>query len=269
VLFSTQVGLHNVPVTVSADLATWYPPADAMPVLPSWAVWGHTWAPGAVALGDHYVLYFAARSAASGRQCIGAAVSDLAYGPYTPTSDEPLVCQLEQGGSIDPFPFVDADGTPYLLWKADGNAVGIASRLYSQRLRPDGLALEGEPVELVRSGSAWEQPLIENPAMVLLDGTYVLLYSGGWWESDGYATGYATCAGPAGPCAKATVDAPIHRSGGGDAGPGGAATFAGPAGDEWVVYHAWTPGRVGYDVGGARSSRFAPLGWGPTGLIMG
>jgi beta-xylosidase len=261
--------MHNVPVAVSTDLVTWWPPADAMPVLPSWAAWGRTWAPGVVALQDHYVLYFAARSAEHGRQCIGAAVSDLPQGPYTPTSDQPLVCQLDQGGSIDPYPFVDASGDAYLLWKADGNAVGIASRLYSQRLRADGVALEGEPVELLRSSAGWERPLIENPAMTLLDGYYVLLYSGGWWESDGYATGYATCAGPAGPCTKVTVDGPIHRGARGEAGPGGAAVFAGPGADRWVVYHAWTDGEVGYGGGGARSLRFAPLRWGPTGLAIG
>jgi hypothetical protein len=269
VLFSTQVGLHNVPVTISTDLVHWYPPADAMPVLPSWAAWGRTWAPGAFEIGGGYALYFAAHHAATGRQCIGVATAKEAYGPYTPVGDAPLVCQLDQGGSIDPFPFVDEQGVPHLLWKADGNAVGIASRLYSQRLTADGLGLEGEPVELLRSGSAWEQPLIENPAMAVVDGRYVLLYSGGWWESEGYATGYATCAGPAGPCDKVTVDAPAHRGADGEAGSGGAASFRGPAGDDWVVYHAWDADRVGYRDGGVRSVRFAPVAWGATGLAIG
>ena len=164
-LFSTQVGLHNVPVTVSVDMATWYPPADALPgPADLGGVGPHV---GAGRRGAPRQLRPLLRGPVGqhGRQCIGAAISKPAYGPFTPTGDQPLICQLDQGGSIDPDPFVDTAGSPYLLWKADGNAVGIASRLYSQRLRPDGLALEGEPVELLRSDAAWEQPLIENPAM--------------------------------------------------------------------------------------------------------
>ena len=43
--YSTQLGQMNVPMMTSTDLATWTPPVDALPRLPSWAAWGHTWAP--------------------------------------------------------------------------------------------------------------------------------------------------------------------------------------------------------------------------------
>lgn len=260
-LYSTQVGFHNVPVATSADLATWSPPTDALPELPSWAEWGRTWAPGVLARPGGFVLYFAARSAVTGRQCIGAAASKLATGPFSSPAAEPLVCQPELGGSIDPFPFVDADGAPYLLWKADGNALGRASVLFSQRLAPDGLSLAGDAVPLLRNDAAWEAPLIENPALLGVDGRYLLLYSGGWWESDGYATGYATCDTPLGPCTKVTTQRPLHASDPGVAGPGGATVVAGPAGDLWLAHHGWAPGLVGYATGGARSLRFASLRW--------
>ena len=65
VLYSTQVGLLNVPVATAPDLATWSPPTDALPTLPAWAEWGHTWAPGVLARPGGFVLYFAARSKAS------------------------------------------------------------------------------------------------------------------------------------------------------------------------------------------------------------
>ena len=260
-LYSTQVGFHNVPVATSPDLATWSPPIDALPELPSWAEWGRTWAPGVLARPGGFVLYFAARSAATGRQCIGAATSKSATGPFTSSAAEPLVCQPELGGSIDPFPFVDADGTPYLLWKADGNAVGNASVLFSQRLGPQGLTFAGDAVPLLRNDVAWETPLIENPALLGLDGRYVLLYSGGWWESDSYATGYTTCDTPLGPCTKATTEEPLHASDGVVAGPGGATVITGPAGDMWLAHHGWAPGVVGYTAGGVRSLRFASLAW--------
>ena len=261
VLYSTQVGLLNVPVATAPDLATWSPPTDALPELPAWAEWGRTWAPGVLPRPGGFVLYFAAHSRATGKQCIGAATSTSATGPFTSPATEPLVCQPELGGSIDPYPFVDADGTPYLLWKADGNAVGSASVLFAQRLGPGGLTLAGDPVPLLQNDAGWETPLIENPALVRVDGRYMLLYSGGWWQSDSYATGYATCDTPLGPCTKLTTDHPLHASDLGVAGPGGATVISGPAGDMWLAHHGWTPNAIGYPAGGARSLRFESLRW--------
>jgi hypothetical protein len=37
--------------------------------------------------------------------------------------------------------------------------------------------------------------------------------------------------------------------------------MAGPAGDDWLVYHAWSPDAVGYDNGGARRVCFAAITW--------
>ena len=261
VLYSTQVGFHNVPVATSVDMQTWSPSSDALPQLPDWAAWGRTWAPGVTRHGGRYLLYFAAHHSSSGRQCIGVAASASAEGPFVSQATDPLVCQTLLGGSIDPYPFVDSDGTRFLLWKADGNAVGQASTLFAQRLTADGLALTGEPVGLLSSSAAWEQPLIENPALVATDRSYALFYSGGWWDSAGYAVGYATCDTPLGPCTKTTVAAPLLASAGDQAGPGGACVFTGPAGHQWLAYHAWTPAAIGYDSGGTRSLRFASLTW--------
>jgi beta-xylosidase len=260
-LYSTQVGNHNVPIATSPDLRVWSPQTDALPRLPAWAAWGRTWAPGVTLLGDRYLLYFAAHHQASGRQCIGVAASTTVTGPFTPAAPDPLVCQTHLGGSIDPYPYVDPDGTAFLLWKADRNAIGQSSTLFAQRLAPDGLALTGQPVGLLSSDAAWEQPLIENPALVATGRTYVLLYSGGRWNSAGYAVGYATCDSPLGPCTKATIHRPLLASSGDQAGPGGACVVTGPTGDQWLAYHAWTPGAVGYHNGGTRSLRFAPLTW--------
>jgi beta-xylosidase len=260
-LFSTQVGYLNIPVAFSDDLRQWSQPVDALPELPPWAEWGRTWAPGVLQPDNGFVLYFAARSRALGVQCIGAATARAVAGPYTSPAPEPLVCQPSLGGSIDPQPFVDRHGTAYLLWKADANAIGGTSQLFAQRLQPDGLALAGEPVALLRSDAGWEWPLIENPAMLAGDDTYLLLYSGGWWESGGYATGYAVCETPLGPCVKKTTQQPLLTGAGDEAGTGGASVMTGPAGDHWLAYHTWTPGAIGYSSGGVRSLRFASLTW--------
>ncbi len=56
--YSTQVGSLNVPVTSSADLATWRQAADALPILPSWAAWGRTCAPAVLKRGSTWVLWY-------------------------------------------------------------------------------------------------------------------------------------------------------------------------------------------------------------------
>jgi beta-xylosidase len=260
-LYTTQVGFMNVPVAVSDDLATWSAPVDALPELPLWSEWGSTWAPGVLRRPGGFVLYFAARSRALGLQCIGVATASSAAGPFVSPDPEPLVCQSELGGSIDPYPFVDRDGRAYLLWKSDENAFGNTSHLYGQRLRPDGLAVEGDAVNLLANDAGWETPLIENPALLAAADTYVLLYSGGWWESAGYGTGYATCTTPLGPCVKVTTEGPVLGSQGTEAGTGGACVMTGLAGDHWLAYHAWTTGAVGYGSTGVRALRFAKLEW--------
>jgi hypothetical protein len=73
------------------------------------------------------VLYFAARSRTLGLPCIGAATAQGIEGTYTSPDPEPLVCQPDLGGSIDPQPFVDNDGTAYLLCKGHANAIGQTS----------------------------------------------------------------------------------------------------------------------------------------------
>ena len=87
----------------------------------------------------------------------------------------------------------------------------------------------------------------------------MLFYSGGWWESDGYAIGYATGAGPLGPFRKETQTEPWLASEPGMAGPGGAEVFTAADGGWRIAFHAWTPPRVGYEAGGRRSLWIEPL----------
>lgn len=262
--YGTQTGDVNVQVMESADLARWEHRGDALPELPGWAGWGRTWAPSVLAWDGSYVLYYTVRHEAAGRQCISVATASDPAGPFVDLSAEPLIFQAERGGSIDPSPFVDADGSAFLLWKSDDNAVGGVSSLWGAPLQADGLGLAREAVEVLRHDAAWEKPLVEAPSLArVADETrgfggvprhrYVLFYSGGWWESDGYGVGYATGSTPLGPFHKETETGPWLASEPGMAGPGGAEVFTDTAGEWRIAFHAWTPPHVGYENGGARS----------------
>ncbi|GAC1312637.1 MAG: hypothetical protein NVSMB12_03010 [Acidimicrobiales bacterium] len=250
--FGTQSGLTQVQTLTSTDLRTWKAGPDALPKLPSWAQYGYVWGPSVLARPAGYVLYYATRVAANGRQCLSRAVSVLPQGPYVDTSSGPLVCQLDRGGSIDPSPFVDADGTPWLVWKSEGTLAGEPTRLWSARLSGDGLSVVGPSNELLHTALPWEEPIIEGPSLTRTpDGHYVLFYSANRWQTAGYAIGWASCASPAGPCGR-QASAPLLASHGLIAGPGSPEVFSDIAGATHVVYCAWTAPDVGYPKGARR-----------------
>ena len=85
------------------------------------------------------------------------------------------------------------------------------------------------------------------------EGQYCLFYSGGWWESDRYAVGYAAGPSPLGPFHKVNRNGPWLASTPGMAGPGGAEVFTAADGEWRIAFHAWTPPRVGYGAGGRRA----------------
>src|SRR5690349_4399593 len=126
--------LGHVPVaTAPSAEGPWTTRGDAMPGGPaaSWAQPGRTWAPDVYPNPDGtYTLTYTAWHKASGRQCIGVATATAPRGPFTPAGTDPLICPLALGGAIDANTFVDRDGTRYLVWKNDGNAVGKPSTLW-------------------------------------------------------------------------------------------------------------------------------------------
>ncbi|MFD2767114.1 glycoside hydrolase family 43 protein [Micromonospora eburnea] len=243
-LVHTNSGGQNVPVLTSPDLVTWKPAGDALPALPSWADPGQTWAPEIIdSASGGYLLFYSAADHASGKQCVGRAVADSPAGPYRDDSTTPLVCSPDQGGAIDPSPFRDSDGSLWLVWKNDGNAIGADTWLWSQRLSADGLQLVGEPTRLLKQTGPWEGTVVEAPFLWRHDGRLFLFYSGNGYASKAYAEGYATCDTPAGPCEKAPEN-PILRSDSAASGPGHAAMVE-YDGRTWLLYHAWQPGAVG------------------------
>ncbi|MCA1843830.1 MAG: glycoside hydrolase family 43 protein [Actinobacteria bacterium] len=261
--YSTNVAGVNVPVMSSTDLVSWTATAEALPPLPGWASPGRTWAPTVLARGGIYVLYYTVTQTATGRQCISVATAASPAGPFSDTSSGPLVCQLDRGGSIDPYVFTDSGGSSYLLWKSDDNALGRRTSLWARALAAGGagFAWFSSPVRLLTQTAAWQAPLIEGPAMVRSGNTYYLFYGANNWESSTSAIGYATCSRPLGPCVDRNTAGPwlaTDPTGTGPIGPQGPTVFTDTAGRLRLGFAAWN-GPVGYANGGVRALWTAPL----------
>ena len=91
-----------------------------------------------LARAGNYVLYYTVRHTARNKQCVSVATAASPAGPFTDTSSGPLVCQFDRGGSIDPVVFTDSQGSSYLLWKSDDNALGQPTALWGRLLAPGG-----------------------------------------------------------------------------------------------------------------------------------
>jgi beta-xylosidase len=243
--YATNGNDKQVQTATSKDLQHWTPGPDALPtVAKKWAYNGATWAPEVMKIGDRYVLYYTTS------QKIGRAVASTPLGPFVDDSSRPLVDQLTLGGSIDASPFRDDDGRLYLYWKNDGNSIGQKTRIWVQRLSPDGLRVVGNPVDTGEANDqVWEGQVVEGPTMWKHGGRYVLFYSGNDYASDAYAVGYATCKGPLGPCTDAPEN-PILTTKCAAHGPGHNAIFG-----AWTAYHSWNTAHT------RRQLWISPLEW--------
>ncbi|MBA3730740.1 MAG: family 43 glycosylhydrolase, partial [Sphingomonas sp.] len=160
----------------------------------------------------------------------------------------PMVCQFDLGGTIDANPFRDADGKLYLYYKSDGNAVGKGTAIWGQQMTTDGLKVVGAPVEMSRDDKKWEMKVVEAPTMVRSPTGYAMFYSAGYygWNAEDrispYSMGYASCAGPLGPCKDAPENPILHsfrdREAGCLSGPGHQSIFQ-AGGRSFITFHAW------------------------------
>jgi beta-xylosidase len=240
--YATNGAGRNIQVATSTDLVNWDLQRDGMPGLAPWIQFSSAdvWAPEVLQIGEQYLLYYTARDKASGKQCVGVAVSDQPRGIFQDTREEPLVCQSDEGGTIDASPFRDGEKL-YLFYKNDGNCCGFPTYIYVQEMAPDGLSMAGEATRLVRNDERWEGQVIEAPTMVVEDGSYYLFFSANSYAGVEYAVGYALCETVTGPCEDAPEN-PILASRMNErpivVGPGHQ-TVIEVDGQDWLVYHAW------------------------------
>jgi len=247
VAFGTGDWPSRVPTALATDLNSWQEGPDALPQLPAWAAEDPknslSWAPAALDTGHGFVLYVTLPDAASGQQCIGAAASVVAEGPYVSVGNGPLLCQHDLGGSIDPALVRDRAGKLHMLWKNDGNSVGAPSGLWEQGLTADGLGLTGSPHRLLTASLPWQGDIVEEPAVIPAGGGgWWLFYSGNFFDKPEYATGLAYCPTLEGPCREAT-DGPFLATPAlaqeKQFAPGGLETFRDGAGALWAVFDTW------------------------------
>ena len=280
--FASRANLVNVQVSTSTDGVTWTPSnGDALPNLPSWAVEGDTWAPSVAFNGSEFVMYYTATEASDNDQCIGMATSASPLGPYTDNSGAPIVCQNgadygttvdngDYGGSIDPQIFQDpATGASWLIWKSDGNHIGlIPTTIWSVPLPSDLIlpASSPTPTDLLNADETWQGGIVEGPDMVETSShTYYLFYAGGDEGSAGYAIGWALCpSGPTAACSDGpSTQNPILTSAPGMSGPGGPDVFTatpGGGGSQLdMAFAAWQGTTVGYLSCGIRPMYLATL----------
>lgn len=202
-LFSTTDWRSHVPVQWSANLRQWTSLPDALPRLPRWAkpTRSMTWAPSVVAVPGGYDLYVSTEDRVTGRECLAVAVSRFPAGPYQAVGNRPLVCQASLGGSIDPFAVHGPHGHLHLVWKSNGDSVGLPTRLWTQALSPSGTAVTGSAHQLLVDSQAWQGGNVEGPAVApAAGGGWWLWYSGGQWNRKTYATGLAFCHDLTGTC---------------------------------------------------------------------
>jgi hypothetical protein len=132
----------------------------------------------------------------------------------------------------------------------------------------------GAPVALLKDDQKWEMRLVEAPAMVRSPTGYQMFFSAayfGWGPESRlspYATGYATCSGPLGPC----VDAPDNpilysfndRQAGCVSGPGHPSIFT-AGGRHFIAFHAWAATAGCRKLKDERYLYVAPIFWNAAG----
>lgn len=233
----------NVQTLTSPDMVHWDQGSDALPQVASWSGPGKVWAPEIIKWTDgSYRLYYTTKGPDADFQCLSVATAAKPEGPFADDSTKPLVCETDEGGSIDGSPFIDSSGKAWFSWKNDGNAVGKDTWIRIAPLSADGKTLAGNAKNLIKQDQPWEGNLVEGPSFVENNGKIHLFYSANSYGGDKYAVGHAIADTPDGTYTKDPE--PVLTSNDVVAGPGHDQTIK--VGSQWwMVYHGWPADHVG------------------------
>ena len=115
----------------------------------------------------------------------------------------------------------------------------------AQRLADDGRRLVGESTVVLANDLDWEGHLVEGPFVTRHQGRYWLFYAGNDFSTPAYGIGVAVADHPLGPYVKQPE--PLLRSTRTWWAPGHASVAPGPDGEPQLFFHAFFPGKGGYN----------------------
>jgi beta-xylosidase len=237
-------------VLESTDLAAWTRVGGAMePIAPELGT--DCWAPEVVEAGGRFWLYYSVGNDDAGHH-IRVAMADHPFGPFV---DCGVNLTPQERFAIDPHPFRDADGTWYLYYARDVlTAARVGTQIAVDRL-PSMTALGGQPRTVLEATADWQlfqaqRPMygstydwytLEGPAVRIHDGRYYCFYSGGSWQTEGYAVAWASAPSPLGPWTEppAATGHLLAAVPGHVRGPGHNSIVTTHGGSDMIVYHAW------------------------------
>lgn len=179
----------------SPDLVSWKKEALLLDVTKD-LKWANieAWAPDCVERHGKYYFYFCAHGE------IGVATSNRPTGPFVDALGKPLVAKGSVNTyPIDPYPFIDEDGTPYLYF-GNGNPT-----VY--KLNDDMISFDGPPIQF---------PLKEfREGIVVFKrlGLYYFMWSVDDARSDDYHVAYGISKTPFGPVEFPNDNVVLRKSG--------------------------------------------------------
>ena len=220
----------------STDLVHWTSVGNARNGLAMWKDdtfgTGSFWAPQIFKHEGKYYIAYAAN------ELIGIASSDSPMGPYKQESIHELP---HSTGQIDPYVFIDDDGTKYMYYV---RFVG-GNTLYVVKLTDDFSSIKENTITrcLGADEGTWEcawnygtGKITEGPTVIKDGGYYYLLYSANDFRDIDYAVGYAYSKSPTGPWTK--VGHPfLSRHNTGINGSGHGDLFQDAEGNWYYVFH--------------------------------
>ena len=243
----------------SSDLAHWHGPKGATggyALAKNGEVWGGFgfWAPQVFRYkGDLYMAY-------TSEEQIAIAKASSPLGPFKSFTGKKISGPSKQ---IDPYVFIDDDGTPYLYHV---RLIG-GNKLYVAELRPDLSDIKPETARLcIEADQPWEKvwgKITEGPTILKHNGTYYFFYSANHYQSPDYAVGYATAHNPLGPWTKSPDNPIMSRANLRRNGTGHGDFFTTGEGElRYVLHTHYTPQKVDPRLTGIVKAGFVASGAG-------